>query len=57
MHLRWSYLGVSCGDSVLTNLTSIGKDSGSIPGLAHWVRDLALCEQTWLGSGLAVAVV
>ena len=36
------HLGSSHCGSVETNLTSICEDAGSIPGLAQWVRDLAL---------------
>ena len=46
----------------LMNLTRMQEDLGLIPGLAQWVKGLALpravCRlQMWLGSSIAVAVV
>ena len=48
-----------CG-SVLTNLTSIHEDTGSFPGLTHWLRipgchELWCCSQLQHGSRIAVA--
>ena len=52
----------SCRGSVVTNPTRIHEDVGFIPGLTQWIEDQCCCElwcmlQTWLGSGVAVAVV
>ena len=48
----------------LTNPTRNHEVAVSVPGLAQWVKDLALrCRELWcrlqtqLGSGVAVAVV
>ena len=47
----------------IKNLTSTREDAGSIPGLIQRVKGFQHCRelwcksQTWLGSGVVVAVV
>ena len=42
LQLKVAELGVSTVAQKGKNLTSIHEDSGSIPGLAQWVKDLGL---------------
>ena len=41
-HLKCPNFGSSCCGSAETNLSGIHEDTGSIPGLAQWVKALAL---------------
>ena len=49
----WVFQSSHCG-SVATNLTNTHEDASLIPGLAQWVRDLAL---PWAVVGSHVAVL
>ena len=42
INIKSEMLGVPVVAQWLTNLTSIHGDAGLIPGLAQWVKDLAL---------------
>ena len=48
-NIKMTHRGVSAVAQWLTNPTSIQEDLGSIPGLAQWVKDLAMpCAVVWV---------
>ena len=48
-------MGSSCCGLAVMNPASIHKDAGSIPDLAHWVKNLAL-PWLWLRSAAAAPI-
>ena len=54
---RILFVGSSRCGSVVTNLTSIHEDAGSIPGLAPWIKDPKLPRVVVLVSNVVQILV